>query len=198
MPTRTQLKQKWRLSSAAKVDEIAIALFGAKSTNYTDEQEPEMYQILQVMQAQNKTAIEVVAEFRQRDQEAAAPAQDMDNTAYAGTQQGIGGMQGDLVNALVPAAVEAAIQANETFYQMTGALIGAPQIRQSARVQTARNNMAAAFLSPWTGGNLVQQAHQLIQSRPDALVQMTSGDTISALPPVSPQRAALPSTASDS
>ncbi|MFQ3618372.1 MAG: hypothetical protein SNJ57_15795 [Cyanobacteriota bacterium] len=196
MPTRTQLKQRWGLTSAAKVDEIAIALFGAKSTVYTDDQEAQMYQVLQVMQVENKSAVQVVAEFRQRDEEA-APAQDMDNAAYTGTQQGIGEMQGDLVNALVPAVVEAAVQLNVAFYQMAGALIGAPQVRQSERVQAARHNMAAAFLSPWTGGNLVQQAHRLIQAHPDALAQMTSGDTISALPPVSAQPVALLSTGSD-
>lgn len=197
MPTRTQLKQRWGLTSAAKVDEIAIALFGAKSTSYSEDQETQMYQVLQVMQADGKHAAQVVAEFRQRDQET-APSQDMDNTAYAGTQQGIGGMQGDMVEALVPAAAEAAIQANETFYQLTGALIGAPQIRQSPRVQAARNNLVAAFLSPWTGGNnLAQKAHQLIQARPEALDHMTSGDTISALPPASVLLAALPSTTSD-
>lgn len=195
MPTRTQLKQRWGLSSAAKIDEIAIALFGAKSPIYSEEQEAQMYQVHQIMQAQSKPAAQVVAELRQRDQEA-APAQDMDNTAYAGAKQGIGGMQDDLVNALVPAAVEAAIQANETFYQLTGALIGAPQVRQSPRVTAAKNNLAAAFLSPWTGGNLGHQAHRLIQTRPDALDQMTSGDTIAALPPVSSQCAALPSIGS--
>lgn len=196
MPTQTQLKQRWGLASVAKINEIAIALYGAKSTNYNDDQEAEMYQVFQVMQAQSKPAAQVVAEFRQRGQEA-VPQQDMDNTAYAGTQQGIGGMQDDLVSAVVPAAVEAAIQLNETFYQMAGALVGAPQIRQSERVQAARNNLATAFLSPWTGGNLVQQAHRLIQARPDALAQMTSGDTISALPALLPQRAALPSIESD-
>ncbi len=197
MPTRTQLKQRWELTSAAKVDEIAIALFGGKSPNYTDDQETQMYQVLQVMQAQNKPAAQVVTEFRQRDQETSAPAQDVDNTAYAGTQQGIGGMQEDMVSALLPAAAEAATQMNVAFYQLAGALVGAPEIRQSPRVTAAKNNLVAAFLSPWTGGNLVTQAHQLIQSRPDVLVQMTSGDTIAVLPPVSPQRAALPSTASD-
>ncbi|QKD83524.1 hypothetical protein HPC62_16145 [Thermoleptolyngbya sichuanensis A183] len=196
MPTRTQLKQKWDLKSAAKVDEIAIALFEAKSPNYTEGQEAQMYQVLQVMQAKSKTAAQVVAEFRQQE-ESSAPVEDTDNAAYAGAQEGIGGMQGDVVSAVLPAAVEAAVQSNVAFYQLTGALIGAPQIRQSDRVQAARNNLTAAFLSPWTGGNLAQQAHQLLQLRPDALAQMTSGDTISALPALLPQRAALPSIGSD-
>lgn len=196
MPTRTQLKQKWGLSSVAKVDEIAIALWGAKSSSYSQDQESEMYQVFQVMQAQLWSAAQVVASFRQQQEETPAP-EDIDNAAYSQTQQGIGGMQADLVESLLPAATEAAIQANETFYQLTGLLVGSDVVRQSDRVVGARRNLQAAFLAPWTGGNLATQATQLLRQRPDVLALMTSGDTIRALPPATPPCAALPSTESD-
>lgn len=195
MPTRTQLKQKWNLGSVAKVDEIAIALYGEKSTTYSDAQESEMYQVLQVMRANEMSAVDVVFSFRQQ-QEVAVGGEDIDNAAYSQTQQGIGGMQADLVEGLLPAATEAAIQAHETFYQLTGVLIGSTVVRQSDRAKAARNNLQAAFLAPWTGGNLANQAKTLLQQRPELLALMTSGDTIHALPPAQPPRAALCSTES--
>ncbi len=190
MLTRTQLKQKWQLSSVARVDEIAIALFDAKSNSYSEQQESEMYQVLQVMQSQQLSAAEVVASFRQQQEEAPAP-QDVDNNSYAQARQGVGGVQADLAEGLVPVAVDLAIQANETLYQMVGLLINAPAVRNSDRVVSARRNLQGAFLAPFNGGKLVNQALQLLQDRPQALELMASGDTIHALPPAMPRSAAL-------
>lgn len=193
--TRTQLKQLWKLKSAAVVDEIAIACFGQAHKQYTEQEQTGMYQVLQIMQSQTCSAADALKLIGTSEPEDVIYGDNDENlnTAFSDGMAGSISNQRQIAEMTLPAVVEGAIQLQEVFWTGVASLSNHPQITESPRVVAARNTAKNALIAPFVGkGATAVARHFKLLCQDNKVKELSHGDgatllTNVALLPVSTQ-----------
>lgn len=194
MPTtRMQLKKAHNLTSAAKVDQISVAIWGTPKKDF-DEDEVQLFAVIvRVMKELNLNEVEAVRYINQQNQEQSGgdPSEHI-NTSFNGGYSAMKGNQNQIAEMLLPTAIEGAIQVNETYYALVGALLDHPAVVNSDRVQSAKGTLRVSLIKPLSPGAngtnpLLNRALQLIKSEPSKVFTLAAGDNVGTMQPLLPQ-----------